>query len=91
MIWPLNSYGTKTFIPRLGALITNVLAATNTARIAVTTSDDCVRVISAASMRDEWVVNGLCLHNEEHGFNQIERNVYLSDKYFELITQSHTV
>ena len=61
VIWQTMSPGSKSFVPRLGGSISYLSASTQEAKVAVTSTDNCLRVIHAASMRDEWCVRSACM------------------------------
>ena len=58
VVWQLGT-GLKDFLPRLGAGITYLSSSAKEARVAVTTSDNTVRIINTASMKEDWEMRSL--------------------------------
>ena len=61
VIWQTMAAGTKSFVPRLGGPISHLATSTQVAKVAVASTDNSVRVINAASMRDEWCIRSACM------------------------------
>ena len=61
VIWQTMAAGSKSFVPRLGGPISHLSVSTQEAKVAVTSTDNCLRVIHAASMRDEWCIRSACM------------------------------
>jgi len=60
VLWQIKT-GVKSFVPRLGAAATHVVAAKNSALVAVATMDNCLHVVDVGKMRQQWTVRSLCL------------------------------
>lgn len=55
VLWQLST-GTKSFLPRLGAPAVSVVAADHIPLLCVSTLDNTFRLISASSMKEEWIL-----------------------------------
>ena len=58
--WQLEG-SSKHFLPRLGASIADIVSNSTDARIAVTTTDNCIRLVNVSAMKDEWVLRSMHL------------------------------
>ncbi len=60
VVWEVASGG-KSFVPRLGAPINALTAAQDSPSVAVSSSDNCIRIYNAATRKAEWTLRAACL------------------------------
>lgn len=58
VVWQLEG-SNKHFLPRLGASIADIVSNPVDARIAVTTTDNCIRLVNVSAMKDDWVLRSI--------------------------------
>mmetsp|Transcript_12466 Transcript_12466/g.27976 ORF Transcript_12466/g.27976 Transcript_12466/m.27976 type:complete len:1114 (-) Transcript_12466:631-3972(-) len=91
VVWSGANFSSKSFFPRLGAPLSHICnncdsadnSATGGICVAVTTTDNCIRVINTASMKQDWIARSLCVtsrrdtvpHTAEQGSNRRQKPV----------------
>ena len=60
VVWQ-TSTGIKNFIPHLGSNIAHITASTSAPVAVVTTSNNCLRVLSTTSLLERWMTQSMCV------------------------------